>query len=239
MNAAELNEGIHFLAERGLNLFAVFAWAELPADVVAMMTTTESSPPPFSRLVLLGNGGAHFWPALQKHGFETEHPVDHYSQVVAQQFIDDYLAPASGQILYPGPYPVPLQRLGTLAGWSHPSPLGLGINSEYGVWFAYRVAFLTDAPLPPTPIIPTASPCDTCEEKPCITACPSGAVRGIGAFDIPTCADFRLGTNSICADRCLSRLACPHAPEHRYPLEQVQYHYNRSLSSIRLYQTSA
>jgi epoxyqueuosine reductase len=31
----------------------------------------------------------------------------------------------------------------------------------------------------------------------------------------------------------LARLACPIAPEHQYDLEQVQYHYGRSLQMIR------
>ena len=75
--------------------------------------------------------------------------------------------------------------------------------------------------------------CDTCIDKPCMSACPAQAVLGIGQFDFNGCAGHRHQPGSGCADRCLSRLACPIAPEQRYPIEQVQYHYSLSLSAIR------
>ncbi|MDX1523803.1 MAG: hypothetical protein R3264_19405 [Anaerolineae bacterium] len=235
MNQQNLAAGIKYLADHGLNLYAVFDCATLPADIGQMIAATGLSPADYARLVLLGNGGTGFWPALQAYGMRTEHPVDHFSLTLAQTFITGYLGDPPTLIAYPGDYAIPLQRLGQLAGWSHPSPLGLGISPVYGVWFAYRVAFFTTLPLPVTEQFITQSPCDTCLDKPCISACPVRAVRGIDVFDIPTCMDYRLSSNTTCADRCLSRLACPYFPQHRYPLAQVQYHYRRSLESIRLY----
>jgi hypothetical protein len=57
----------------------------------------------------------------------------------------------------------------------------------------------------------------------------------LAGFDVFECSHFRLQENSPCHDRCLARLACPVAPEHRYELAQVQYHYGRSLQTIRTY----
>ncbi len=103
---------------------------------------------------------------------KTSDPVDHFSLVMTQRFIVDFLSAPPVLMLYPTGYNIPLQRLGALAGWHHPSLLGLGINGTYGIWFAYRAAFLTTLPLPAiqhSPIRP--SPCDTCPDKPCIKAC--------------------------------------------------------------------
>jgi ferredoxin len=127
---------------------------------------------------------------------------------------------------------IPLQQLGEAAGWSYPSPLGSGISPVYGVWFAYRAAFLIDADLPLVYEEPAPAPCDSCLDKPCIQSCPVGAAQP-GAFDIEGCAGHRLGPDSPCADRCLARMACPYFPEQRYSLEQIRYHYGRSLESLR------
>jgi hypothetical protein len=50
-----------------------------------------------------------------------------------------------------------------------------------------------------------------------------------------TCIDFRLQEKSACQDRCLSRLACLVAPEHRYEPDQLRYHYTHSLANLRQY----
>jgi hypothetical protein len=113
--------------------------------------------------------------------------------------------------------------------------LGQGINAEFGVWFAYRTAFLTTAVLPIIITPPTLSPCDSCVEKPCLSACPVGATAENGRFAINRCAPHRLQPNSPCADRCLARIACPIAPEHHYTLPQIQYHYRDSLETLKKY----
>lgn len=235
----KITQGIEFLAQAGLNLFASLDCQTLPQDVTHIMAEQNISLEQYSRLVLLGHGGKQLWQALNVFGHHTPDPIDHYSTVMTKQFIETYLGASSGQthlMLYPlTSIPIPLQRLGELAGWHHPSPLGIGINAKYGVWFAYRAAFLTTHPLPITPPHTTRSPCDTCYDKPCISACPSGAVQGVGHFDIYKCSDFRILNASPCQDRCLARLACPYAPEHQYRLEQTQYHYSLSMETIRRY----
>lgn len=234
----KFTQGIKFLAQRGLNLYAVFDCAVLPDDIAEMLQSQDIPLAEYSRLVLLGHGGKQLWRSMAEIGWRTDDPVDHHSLTATETFIADYLDGPAALMLYPTGYLIPLQRLGQLAGWSHPSPLGLGISAEFGVWFAYRSAFLTTADLPLTEVEPTTSPCDTCRDKPCITTCPAKAVRGINQFDIPACTGFRVVEDSVCADRCLARMACPVAPEHRYSIEQIQYHYGRSLETIRLYQTN-
>ncbi len=225
-------EGFKFLAEMGLNLAAVLDTTALPQDVVA---TVDAPLTKYKRLLLLGHGGRRFWQALHEFGPQTADPIDHFSIHLVRTFLHDYLDDPPHLLLYPlTEYAIPLQRLGELAGWCHPSPLGLGISPNFGLWFAYRAAFLVAADLPVTAVVPSQSPCDSCADKPCITRCPSGAVQ-LAGFDVFKCSQYRLQENSPCYDRCLARLACPVAPEHRYELEQTQYHYGRSIETIREY----
>ncbi len=232
--------GADFLAEAGLNLQAVFDCAALPEAVLQPMRESGVPVEEYGRLVLLGHGGRRLWNRLQTFGMKTANPVDHYSLAITRQYIERYLNNAPHLILYPlTNFLVPLTQLGELAGWSQPAPIGLGINPTYGVWFAYRVAFLVSdnrSPATDYRLPATDHPCASCADKPCITACPAHAVRpDPQQFDIFTCVRRRLESNSSCADRCLARLACPIAPEHRYSLAQIRYHYGQSLITIREY----
>lgn len=226
-------QGVQFLADSGLNLFASLRCAELPDHLQTLLVQGGASLGDYSHLLLTGHGGRLFWEKLQEAGMETADPVDTFSTQLTQQFISDYLGNPPHLLLYPsGDYLVPLTQLGEWAGWSHPSPIGQGISAEFGVWFAYRTAVLVNGNFPTTPRLQTNSPCQSCADKPCVTACPAGAVQADG-FQMSPCINFRLRTHSPCADRCLARMACPVAPEHRYTLPQIQYHYGHSLAMIR------
>ena len=228
-----LQQGASFLAAQGFNLLAVFDCAELPAPVAALMDDAAPDWRRWPRLVLIGSGGLDLWPALQRHGPADTDPVDRFSRACAGAFVRDYLHDPPVRWLYPGDTLSPLQRLGELAGWHHASPLGIGINARYGLWFAYRAACLIDQPLPVTPPWTGRSPCEYCPDKPCINACPAGAVAAAAAFSVPRCAGHRRVADSSCAQTCLSRLACPVAAGKRYPPEQIAYHYRLSLDHLR------
>jgi epoxyqueuosine reductase len=95
------------------------------------------------------------------------------------------------------------------------------------------------AELPLTHKVPGDSPCASWSGKPCTAACPVGAVQP-AYFDVDRRARYRLRPQSTCPDRCLAWLACPYFPEHRYSLAQIQYHYGRSLETLRVwYEDSA
>lgn len=230
---ADFAAGIKYLSEHGLNMVSVLNCIDLPEKTATIMSNSGIPLVDYRRLMLIGHGGRLMWEKLQSTALESKDPVDQFATSITRSFIHDYLDNSAFFWLFPEPdYSVPLQQLGEAAGWCSPSPLGLGISAEFGLWFAYRAAFLIDSDLPLTSVQPHLSPCSNCVQQPCITACPPGAVLK-GGLDIALCAHHRLATHSSCADRCLARLACPVHPEHRYLLEQLQYHYRISLATLR------
>lgn len=236
----KLDSGLRFLADNGLNLFAALALDSLSASVVAALRQAQVATQNYSHLILLGNGGRHFWQVFAERSQNGPDPIDAFSIEIAKRFADDFLG-VRIVLLYPSDSAVPLQQLGALAGWHYPSPLGLGIHPQYGLWFAYRVLFLVRLPLgeffelPDSPPGERQSPCASCADKPCISACPAQAVSARKAFDIAACSDFRLRATSLCSERCLARLACPVGREHRYSTAQTRYHYRRSLQALKRY----
>lgn len=201
------------LARRGLNIFASCRVERLPVELRECLGTAASA----QTLCLIAHGGRTLWENLSHPLRSDQHPIDTFTtRLILEAFHD-------AAFLYPHPFHVPpLQKLGRFLNLARPSMLGLDINEKYGPWFAYRAAFLTSLDIPEISPAPFASPCETCAEKPCLKACEPKAV-GV-EFNIPRCAGFRFQENSPCADRCLARLACPFREEHRYTLEQMQYH---------------
>ena len=192
-------------------------------------------------MVLLGNGGRPFWDALERFGNRGDNPIDRFALHLTQSFIDEIAEPADDSlIIYPSTtYMLPLQQLGELAGWGTPSPIGNSISAEYGLWFAFRAAFLTSVPLPVTTPNHRPSPCLTCVGKPCQTACPAGAVLDTADhFQLNDCITHRLKEKSTCRVRCMARQACPIGSEHRYPQWAIQQLYGHSLAAIEAWQNN-
>lgn len=223
------------LAAAGLNLHHVFDLGDLPAEVLATLGLGEQEAGRFRQLILIGHLGRDFWQALQRRGLHGAHPVD---QFVGER-VADWMATAlpghAWRQVFPGPAPVGLQRLGALAGWHQASPFWVGVDAEWGSWFAYRAVLLADTGLPLTPRRSAGSPCDRCADKPCISACPAGALASeqSGPWRLQACLDYRKQPDSPCQDRCLARKACPVGEPYRYTDEQIAYHYLHSMRAIR------
>ena len=92
----------------------------------------------------------------------------------------------------------------------HPSPIGPLIHPDLGLWHAYRAALLIGTRLDLPPRDGRPSPCDTCADRPCLTACPAGAFAP-GAYDVSACVRHLQGpAGDACLDAgCLARDACP------------------------------
>jgi len=225
------------LYERGLNLQAVFQFQQIPDALKKRIIQCEPESADYQHLILLGNGGSQFWESMHRQramSDEDEDPVDNYFIRTIENTFD---ADPTYRIMYPGNHLLPLQELGKLVGWHHDSPLGLGIHPVFGLWFAYRGIIMTNTEFIPAVDdfdAPSESPCASCDQKPCITACPAAAVTKSG-LKIKLCTGYRLESDSRCQSRCVSRLVCPIGRDYRYLEEQMAYHYGHSLASIKKY----
>lgn len=195
-------------------------------------------------VALIGHGGATHWTRFRhwqdtKHWQDTRHwqytrhwqdtsaigvpnPLDDWSKLI----ITAITGAVGGCAVFPSDQPyLPFQRWAYLAEGLRPSPLGLLIHPVFGLWHAYRGAIIfAHQNLEQVPV-KLMHPCDTCEEKPCLSACPVEAFSSIG-YDVEKCRDHldsEAGQRCL-ADGCLSRLACPIGTEFQYSADQMQFH---------------
>ena len=211
----------------GLNRQHVFELAALPADLRATLGDCTG----FRQLILIGHGGRRLWEAVQAAGPRGDHPIDDYSVRAVTVWLAAAAPGAAFRFVYPGTAPVPLQRLGKLAGWHHAAPFVVGVDSEWGPWWAYRAALLADTGFRPSQPVDRDSPCAGCASRPCIAACPAGAMDD-GDFALATCLAFRRRPASPCALTCLARVACPVGTGHRYDAAQLAHSYGQSLAML-------
>jgi ferredoxin len=177
-------------------------------------------------LVLVGNAGPEMWAAfgaLRGNYADRPNPLD--------AWISDVLAGVAGNVgataLFPfGGLPhLPFQRWAQRAEPVHPSPVGVLIHPEYGLWHAYRGALafpeLREFPQP----YARPSPCDSCADKPCLSACPVDAFGG-DAYDVPACVGHITGpdTGDCMAQGCQARRACPVGRDYIYEPAQAGFH---------------
>jgi epoxyqueuosine reductase QueG len=221
------------LAPAGVNLVGVARPSDYDARVPPERSLARLVPEARS-VVVLGNGGGAFWRAYraavarEPGRAERADPLDAFTREVVTQAIDglgDGLG-VGGRIVFPfefGTVPVSFMTLAACAGLGTPSLLGVLIHPEWGPWMALRAAWfpplLLEAPRPADGF----DPCPSCVERPCIAACPAGAVSGFG-WDVPRCVAHRLSTADDCGLGCHARLACVIGPEHRYPVEALAHH---------------
>ncbi len=234
-----LAEGRRFLHDQGFNLFAVVDTQTMPETVLQPLREAGIDPSTYQRTILIGAAGLTLWEQLRAYGFKPENPIDQFSLKTGEKFLHDFLGCEKWLTIFPSSIPLPLQQLGMLAGWSQPSPLGLSIHPQYGTWFAYRSVFLVDNDVPVTTPDKSRSPCDACIDTPCVSACPVNAVQAGQALKLDSCLNHRLAESSVCATRCLARLACPVGKEYRYTEEQLAYHGNVSLNSLIRYRAGS
>jgi len=208
------------LARQGLILRGGFCFAP-----------DETAPPGPSgsaaRSVLLaGQAGDGPWPHFlrwrQSQPQDIANPLDTWSRrvigAVAQEFGARAVSPSDR------PY-LPFQQWAMRAEGLKPSPLGILMHPEYGLWHAYRGALLFDVEISihaPEAVIHL---CDLCVGKPCVKSCPVGAYSGAG-FAYQSCLDHVRGPpGEACrSGGCLDRNACPYGTAYRYPADEQAFH---------------
>jgi hypothetical protein len=194
-------------------------------------TDADTPPPgpsgqPAKSVLLVGQAGATPWPHFQNwreaQPVNLADPLDTWSREVIGEVAQKFGARAAS----PSDRPfLPFQQWAMRAEGLRPSPLGILMHPEYGLWHAYRGALLFDieihVPAPREPL----HLCDACAGKPCLKACPVDAYSEV-AFDYPGClAHVRSASGKRClSGGCLDRNACPYGAKYRYPAAIQAFH---------------
>jgi len=186
---------------------------------------------PARSVVLAGNAGPQMWRAFDAARAGGGMTLDEWSGRV----LTELAARLGARAVFPFERPyLPFQRWAMRAEACHPSPLGLLIHPDYGLWHGYRGALLFAAAIELPPPDRRASPCASCADRPCLTACPAGAFDGT-AYDVPACARHLAGMpEPACMDiGCLARHACPIGRDYRYAPAQARFHMQAFLRNHR------
>jgi hypothetical protein len=184
-------------------------------------------------VVLLGFTGSLQWPRFAASAEAADglpHPLDRWSRRVIGELAIEFNA----RDVYPSGSPIlPFQRLASRCESVHPSPIGLLIHTEWGLWHAYRGALIFPQRLTLSGLASTVSPCHSCQEKPCLHTCPVGAFNA-GRFDLHLCARHVASeAGSDCRELgCRARRACPVGSQFGYVAEQAQFHMRAFLLSF-------
>ena len=90
------------------------------------------------------------------------------------------------------------------------SRVGMLVHDQMGLMVSYRGALIFDEQMAYPP--PDGeSPCASCADQPCLSACPVGALSEAG-YDTDRCsAHLRKDEGADCLNGCLVRRVCPYS----------------------------
>lgn len=181
---------------------------------------------PAKSLLLIGNAGAAHWPHFcawrAKQPENVPDPLDAWTRAVVEPIAARFGARAA--FPFDRPFP-PFQRWAMRTEGLRPSPLGILMHPEYGLWHAYRAALLFDREISVRAPRTAVHLCDACAAKPCLSACPAGAYSEAGFGHAACLSHVRSDRGELCrADGCLARNACPAGTAYRYPPQVQAFH---------------
>ena len=161
-------------------------------------------------LFLLGPG-PDFWSAFRHAAELTDgqpDPFDRWSLRVIRWLAD--MLGADHVFPFGGPPYAPFLRWALASGRAWSSPVGMLVHDTAGLMISYRGAlrFAAHIDLPDPPAV---SPCASCIDKPCTTACPVSALNAHASYAVDTChAHLDTPAGQICLTMgCIARRACP------------------------------
>jgi hypothetical protein len=173
-------------------------------------------------MILIGNAGPDMFRRFARERDVQTASMDDWTR----QVVDPLASSLGARAVYPFDLPPqPFLTWARAARAGHVSPLGLNIHADYGLWHAYRAALLFPVAFDIPARRETDHPCESCSEKPCLTACPVSAFDG-ARYDVQRCGVQVLSdAGQDCAQHgCKARLACPVGRSYVYQPEQMTFH---------------
>ena len=172
-------------------------------------------------LILLGPHEPHFWthfPASKEWINKEPDPMDRWSyRIISEIALKTDTIPyfPFGQKRYP------FYHWAIRSGSTWVSPVSLLVHQDVGLMVSYRGALglQTKINLPPV----KENPCLKCD-RPCITACPAGALTAKG-YNVASCKQFLTthDSNYDLSQGCLVRRSCPLSQNLERDLQQSEY----------------
>ncbi len=177
-------------------------------------------------LVMLGPREPGFWAHVSEcaefQGGKPD-PLDRWSERVISRLAKELGGAAHFPFGAP-PKPFTTWAMRTHRAWS--SPVVLLVHDTAGLMVSYRGAVL----IPELLDLPATGPrpCETCEDMPCLTACPVSALTAQG-YDLDRCHSFLdAGAGADCmGGGCAVRRACPAGAGYARVAAQSAYHMER------------
>lgn len=177
-------------------------------------------------IVLLGPKEPGFWDhvtAQSEFADGRPDPLDRWSERVVGKIADV----AGGRALFPFGDPVrPFFRWALRSGRAWQSPVVLLVHDVAGLMVSYRGAVILPEPHRPEPR--RERPCESCPDRPCLAACPAGALTGDG-YDLDAChayLDTDDGQENL-SRGCAVRRACPWSRNYGRSETQSAFHMDR------------
>lgn len=150
-----------------------------------------------------------FWPYFQNSVEARDgrvNPLDRWSK----RILTDVAKTCKGTAIFPsdGPPHPPFIAWALASKPIWHSPVGLLVNNTAGLLLSFRGAIAVPDTLPLSAL--QACPCETCDTRPCLTACPVGAINTNG-YDLARCHSHleTVAGQSCMSQGCALRQACP------------------------------
>jgi methylmalonic aciduria homocystinuria type C protein len=208
------------LAPAGLDLVQPFRTGTYDDAVDAIYRLPDLGRGPEGLGILIGSSSAIWTPflaalAAEPWRIDRGHPMDRWVEERVRAAAAALPVPTEVRFApEPPPRRVAMQRLAHVSGLAPLGPAHLNLHPRFGPWIALRAVVIADAPAPddhaPPPLPP---PCTTCDCGARLSALSQRA--------------------STWKDWLALRDACVTGREHRYPDEQIRYHYTKDPTILR------
>ncbi|MAW52311.1 MAG: hypothetical protein CME01_05745 [Geminicoccus sp.] len=177
----------------------------------------------------IGSAGRPFWDAVsQSREWIEQHdnPIDQYTARLINQLLR---ADQGESAIYPFDSDAPnfVQLWPATFPKIAASQLGPMIHPDFGLWMAARAHIILPQACLTFDDTKSFSPCESCRDKPCLSACPVNAFSASKPYNHLACAAY-LKTDPACfSGGCDARAACPHGQSWQLPEDQARYHQTR------------